>query len=76
MKRRRANGNPSMKPLQGRQIITFHRSWTYFAAWLNITVAGTGGTQAGRSAQPEPHAAVIDLARKGGIKAIAGRAVL
>lgn len=59
-----------MKPLQGRQIITFHRSWTYFAAWLNITVAGQVEPKPGVPPSPSHTAAVIDLARKGGIKAI------
>ena len=59
-----------MKPLQGRQIITFHRSWTYFAAWLTIIVAGQVEPKPGVSPSPSHTAAVIDLARKGGIKAI------
>jgi zinc/manganese transport system substrate-binding protein len=59
-----------MKPLQGRQVITFHRSWTYFAAWLNITVAEQVEPKPGVPPSPSHTAAVIDLARKGGIKAI------
>jgi ABC-type Zn uptake system ZnuABC Zn-binding protein ZnuA len=59
-----------MKPLRGRQIITFHRSWTYFAAWLNITVAGQVEPKPGVPPSPSHTAAVIDLVRKGGIKAI------
>jgi ABC-type Zn uptake system ZnuABC Zn-binding protein ZnuA len=59
-----------MKPLQGRQVITFHRSWTYFAAWLNIVVAEQVEPKPGVPPSPSHTAAVIDLARKGGIKAI------
>ncbi len=59
-----------MKPLQGRQIITFHRSWTYFAAWLNIIVAEQVEPKPGVPPSPSHTAAVIDLVRKGGIKAI------
>jgi zinc/manganese transport system substrate-binding protein len=59
-----------MKPFQGRQIITFHRSWTYFAAWLNLTVAEQVEPKPGVPPSPSHTAAVIDLVRKGGIKAI------
>lgn len=59
-----------MKPLRGRQIITFHRSWTYFAAWLNLTVAEQVEPKPGVSPSPSHTAALIELVRKGGIKAI------
>jgi zinc/manganese transport system substrate-binding protein len=59
-----------MKPMQGRQIITFHRSWTYFAAWLNLTVAEQVEPKPGVPPSPSHTAAVMDLVRKGGIKAI------
>lgn len=59
-----------MKPLEGRQIITFHRSWTYFAAWLNLTVAGQVEPKPGVPPSPSHTAAMIDLVRKGGIKVI------
>lgn len=59
-----------MKPLQGQSIVTFHRSWTYFAAWLDITVADQVEPKPGVPPSPSHTAAVIDLVRKGGIKAI------
>jgi len=59
-----------MKPLAGRQIITFHRSWTYFAAWLNLTVSGQVEPKPGVPPSPSHTAAMIDLVRKGGIKVI------
>jgi ABC-type Zn uptake system ZnuABC Zn-binding protein ZnuA len=59
-----------MRLLKGRQILTFHRSWTYFAAWLNLTVAGQVEPKPGVPPSPSHTAAMIDLARKNGIKAI------
>jgi len=59
-----------MKPMQGRQIITFHRSWTYFAAWLNLTVAEQVEPKPGVPPSPSHTASVMELVRKGGIKAI------
>jgi zinc/manganese transport system substrate-binding protein len=45
-----------MKPFAGNKVITFHKSWTYFAAWLGLTIAD----------QVEP----IALIRQAGIKVI------
>lgn len=59
-----------MKPLQGRQIVTFHRSWTYFAHWLDLRVAEQVEPKPGVPPSPSHTAAVIDLMRKAGIKAI------
>jgi ABC-type Zn uptake system ZnuABC Zn-binding protein ZnuA len=59
-----------MKPLQGRPIVTFHKSWTYFAAWLNLTVVDQVEPKPGVPPSPSHTASVIDLARKVGIRAI------
>jgi len=59
-----------MKPFAGRRIITFHRSWTYFTSWLGIEVAGYVEPKPGIQPTPGHTAALIDLAKKGGIKAI------
>jgi len=60
----------TMKPLHGRQIVTFHRSWTYFAAWLDLKVAEQVEPKPGVPPSPSHTAAVIDLMRKNGIQAI------
>jgi ABC-type Zn uptake system ZnuABC Zn-binding protein ZnuA len=59
-----------MKPLEGRQIVTFHRSWSYFAAWLNLRVVAEVEPKPGVPPSPSHTASVIELVRKGGIKAI------
>jgi len=59
-----------MKPLAGRSIVTFHRSWPYFAAWAGLTVVEQVEPKPGVPPTPSHTAEVIDLMRKSGIKAI------
>lgn len=59
-----------MKPFAGRRIITFHRSWSYFTGWLGLEVAGQVEPKPGIQPTPGHTAGLIDLVRKGGIKAI------
>jgi ABC-type Zn uptake system ZnuABC Zn-binding protein ZnuA len=60
----------AMKPFAGSRIITFHRSWTYFAAWLGLTVADQVEPKPGIQPSPGHTAELIKLVREGNIKAI------
>jgi len=59
-----------MKPFAGSKIITFHKSWTYFASWLNLVVADQVEPKPGIPPSPSHTAELISLVREGGIKAI------
>ena len=58
------------KPLAGKQIVTFHRSWSYFATWLGIRVADQVEPKPGVPPSPGHTSDLINLVRKSGIKAI------
>ncbi len=60
----------AMKPFRGRKVVTFHRSWSYFAAWLGLTVADQVEPKPGISPSPGHTAELITLVRNSGIKAI------
>jgi ABC-type Zn uptake system ZnuABC Zn-binding protein ZnuA len=60
----------TMKPFTGRKIITFHKSWTYFADWLGLEVAGQVEPKPGIPPSPSHSAELIQLIRAGTIKAI------
>jgi len=60
----------AMKPFAGRKIITFHKSWTYFATWLGLEVAGQVEPKPGIAPSPSHTAEIIRLVRSAGIKAI------
>lgn len=59
-----------MKPFAGSKIITFHKSWSYFTNWLNLTVADQVEPKPGITPTPSHTADLIALVRKAGIKAI------
>jgi len=59
-----------MKPFAGGKIITFHRSWSYFARWLSLTVVDQVEPKPGIPPSPSHTAALIDLVRTGSIRAI------
>jgi len=59
-----------MKPFAGSKIITFHKSWTYFANWLSLVVADQVEPKPGIPPSPSHTAELISLVREGGIKAI------
>jgi zinc/manganese transport system substrate-binding protein len=59
-----------MKPFAGKKIITFHKSWTYLAGWLNLDVAGQVEPNPGIAPSPSHTAEIIGLVRKAGIKAV------
>jgi len=60
----------TMKPFAGRKIITFHKSWSYFANWLGLDVAGEVEPKPGIAPSPSHSAELIGLVRSAGIKAI------
>lgn len=60
----------AMKPFAGRKIITFHRSWSYFAGWLGLEIAGEVEPKPGIAPSPNHSAELITLVRSSGIKAI------
>lgn len=59
-----------MKPFAGRKIVTFHKSWVYFAQWLGLTVADEVEPKPGIAPSPGHTAELIQLVRSSGIKAI------
>jgi zinc/manganese transport system substrate-binding protein len=59
-----------MKPFAGSKIITFHKSWSYFAQWLGLVVADQVEPKPGIVPSPSHTAELISLVRQGGIKAI------
>ena len=59
-----------MKPFAGRKIVTFHKSWSYFAAWLGLEVAAQVEPKPGIAPSPGHTAELIALIRSAGIKAI------
>jgi len=60
----------TMRPFSGSHIITFHRSWSYFTNWLGIEVVDQVEPKPGIQPTPGHTASLIDLVKKGGIKAI------
>jgi ABC-type Zn uptake system ZnuABC Zn-binding protein ZnuA len=65
-----ASWQNTMKPFAGAKIITFHKSWSYFAAWLNLSVAGEVEPKPGIAPSPAHTAEIIQRVRSQGIKAI------
>ncbi len=59
-----------MRPFAGARIITFHKSWSYFANWLGLVVAEQVEPKPGIPPSPSHTAALIQLVRNGTIKAI------
>jgi len=60
----------TMTPYAGAKIVTFHKSWSYFAAWLGLDVAGEVEPKPGIVPSPSHSAEIIQLVRSAGIKAI------
>ena len=59
-----------MRPFAGAKILTFHTSWSYFAQWLNLTVAGQVEPKPGIQPTPGHTSELMQLVRSAGIKAI------
>jgi len=60
----------TLKPFAESRIITFHKSWPYFANWLRLVVADQVEPKPGIPPSPSHTAELIALVRQGGIKAI------
>lgn len=65
-----AGWQSAMKPFAGTKIVTFHRSWSYFARWLGLTVADYVEPKPGIPPSPSHTTELIQLVRSSGIKAI------
>ncbi len=59
-----------MKPFRGSKIITFHKSWSYFANWLGLAVAEQVEPKPGIAPSPSHTVELISLVRQGKIRAI------
>ena len=59
-----------MKPLKGSKVITFHKSWPYFANWLGLNVVDQVEPKPGIQPSPSHTAQLIQKVRSGGIKAM------
>ncbi len=59
-----------MKPFAGDRIVTFHKSWSYFAQWLGLVVADYVEPKPGIPPTPGHTAELIQLVRNGDIRAI------
>lgn len=60
----------TMKPFAGSKVVTFHRSWPYFATWLQLDVTGQVEPKPGIQPSPGHTAQLIQKVRAGNIKAI------
>jgi ABC-type Zn uptake system ZnuABC Zn-binding protein ZnuA len=60
----------TMKPFAGCKVITFHKSWSYFAQWLGLAVADQVEPKPGIPPSPSHTAELIARIRQGGIKVI------
>jgi len=65
-----AEWDATMKPFRGNKIVTFHRSWSYFADWLGLIVVDQVEPKPGITPSPSHTAELIKLVREGNIKAI------
>ena len=59
-----------LKPFAGRQIITFHEAFPYFAQEFGLKIAAVIEREPGSAPSARELAATIDLIRKSGIKAL------
>ena len=59
-----------MRPYRGTRIVTFHKSWSYFADWLGLVIADQVEPKPGIPPTPSHTAELIKLVRLGNIKAI------
>jgi ABC-type Zn uptake system ZnuABC Zn-binding protein ZnuA len=65
-----AEWEATMKPFAGKKIITFHKSWSYFANWLGLVVVDQVEPKPGIPPSPSHTAELIKLVRESDIKAI------
>jgi zinc/manganese transport system substrate-binding protein len=67
---KRAEWERVMKPFAGAKVITFHKSWPYFAAWLGIEVADQVEPKPGIVPSPSHTAELIRLVRDAKVNTI------
>ncbi len=65
-----AEWEATMKPFRGNRVVTFHKSWPYFADWLGLVVADQVEPKPGIPPSPSHTTELIHLVRAGNIKAI------
>jgi zinc/manganese transport system substrate-binding protein len=56
------------KPLAGRKVVTYHRSWAYVTRWLELEEVGTVENKPGVPPSPDHLATLIVLMRTRGVK--------
>ncbi len=59
-----------MKPYRGARIITFHKSWEYFAQWLGLDIVDQVEPKPGIQPSPSHTAELLSRVREGNIKVI------
>lgn len=65
-----AQWEATMKPFRGSKVITFHKSWSYFAHWLGLEVVDQVEPKPGIQPSPGHTAELIQKVRTQNIKAI------
>jgi ABC-type Zn uptake system ZnuABC Zn-binding protein ZnuA len=65
-----AEWQATMKPFAGSKIITFHKSWSYFANCFGLDIVAQVEPLPGIAPSPSHTADLIQLCRQGNIKAI------
>jgi zinc/manganese transport system substrate-binding protein len=58
------------RPLAGRKVVTYHRSWLYVSKWLKLEEVGYVENKPGVPPSPDHLAELIQLMRAQGVKAI------
>ncbi len=58
------------KPLAGKKVVTYHRSWSYVSRWLKLDVVGYVENKPGVPPSPDHLAELIALMRSQGVKTI------
>ena len=70
LKSRAAGWEALAKPLAGRKIVTYHRSWVYVSKWLKLEEVGYVENKPGVPPSPDHLAELIMLMRNQGVKTI------
>lgn len=54
----------AFKPLSGRPVVTYHKSWVYFAGWVGLDVVGHVEPKAGVPPSPEHVVRLVGLMKE------------
>lgn len=54
----------ALKPLTGRPVVTYHKSWVYFSAWVGLKEVGTLESKPGIPPSPAHILALVKLMRE------------